>query len=137
MIALPSPEQRDRVSLLILAGAPGLAALGFIAGLRWTLWLLLLLAGLGAWLFRRVGWHHPTLAEDIRAAFPARRAPRVSVRPLPGGALAVLSPSPALTDPQLRTVLAGPVAGHGYQIAGIRQQGNGSVRVSVVELSLC
>lgn len=137
MIALASPEQRDRVSLLILAGAPGLAVLGFIAGLRWALWLLLLLVGGGAWAFRRVGMHHPTLAEDIRAAFPARRAPRVSVRPLPGGALVKLTPSPVLTDPQLRTVLAGPVAGHGYQIAGIRHQRDGSVRVTFVELSLC
>lgn len=137
MIALPSPEQRDRVSLLILAGAAALAVLGFFAGLRWTLWLLLLLVGGGAWAFRDRGWHHPTLAEDIRAAFRGLRVPKVSVRPLPGGALVKLTPSPALTDPQLRTVLAGPVAGHGYQIAGIRHQWDGSVRVTFVELSLC
>lgn len=137
MITLPSPEQRDRASLTVAGGGICLGVLGLIAHLGWALWFVPLVAGLGALAFRMAGRHHPTLADDIREALPARRAPKVSVRPLPGGALVKLTPSPALTDAQLRSVLAGPVAAHGYQIAGIRHDWDRSVRVTFVELSPC
>jgi len=120
-----------------MAGGPAVAVLGVVGGLPPVVWLLsAACGGLAAW-FRHDGRHHPCLAEDVEAALGSGRSLRVEERPLPAGVLLVLIPSPPLTDPQLRAVLAGPVAAHGYKVVSIRQAKRGNLTVTLVELMPC
>lgn len=129
-----SSEERDRVSKVAMVGGPALAVLGVMAGLPQVVWLPLAAAGgLAAW-YRRGGRHYRSLAEDVEAAFPSMTLLRVDERPQPGGVLLVLTPAPLFTDAQVRAVVAGPAAGHGYKIASIHRAKRGQVTVMLIEL---
>jgi hypothetical protein len=127
-------EDRERVSMAATVGGGSLAVLAVVAGLPPLVWLLLAASsGLGAW-YRWDGRHHRSLAEEVEAAFPAIRRFRVEERPQLAGLLLVLVPSPPLTEAQLRAVVAGPAAAHGYKIVSICQAKRGRVTVTLIEL---
>ncbi len=134
MKRLVAADDRDRGSMAVAVGGPCLAVLAILANLSTVVWLLLAALGALAVWYRWDGRHHRSLAEEVAAAFPSIRRFRVEGRPLPGGVLLVLIPSPPLTDPQLRAVLAGPVAAHGYKIVSIHQARRGKLTVTLVEL---
>jgi hypothetical protein len=127
-------EDRDRASMVAMAGGPALAVLAAVAEMPPLVWLLLAASGgLAAW-YRWDGRHHRSLAEEAEAVFPAIHRVRAEQRPLPGGLLLVLIPSPPLTEAQLRVVIAGPAAAHGYKVVSIRQAKRGKVTVTLIEL---
>jgi hypothetical protein len=133
---LVNSEDRDRVSMVAMVGGPSLAVLAVVAGLPPLVWLpSAACGGLAAW-YRWDERYDRTLAEDVEAAFVPSWRVRAKERPLPAGVLLVLTPSPPLAEPQLRALLAGPVAAHGYKTVSIcraaRRRGSGTV--TLVEL---